>query len=366
MELFAAGATPALVIGVLTSVVLCWAWRGPRRLRPLLLAVSGPVLVLCLAWGALAWWTRGGDLHAMRFKPASWLLTDATGGDVRRRDAALAEFARRIAEGRVAPDREREVIELALAHQADGSKAWVHGWGYVVEMARAAGRVPNDQWRRYQAQALTLRLEPDAPTVRPSLGLGLILRRGPDRLSASPGFRFQVGLHVRPGLKVAGEQLNGWIPPVEYVSTATTPLYPAMPDEAFYGVFTVPNPDASGTNHTLGATRVGLNQARLASLPAGPHTAAVTAIVRLLRVEEGHWREPRRYVFEGPDRRVEVSTRWELGQTVAQEKEAAEQRRPLDDFASPEFKGVWIPPTHRDAVLRDAARRREIEKRAKD
>jgi hypothetical protein len=96
----------------------------------------------------------------------------------------------------------------------------------------------------------------------------------------------------------------------------------------------------------------------LAAVPDGPQTACVTAVVRLLRVEEGSYREPQRFAFEGPERRVDVATRWELRSADGPGEP------PLDDVIGAEWKGVWIPPSHREAVLRGSANRKKIQEKA--
>jgi hypothetical protein len=135
---------------------------GRRERRRGLARVAGSgVFMSAVVLAGVGWvQLRGVDLQ--RHKPVWWLAREAGGTAAPRRDAALAELARRIALGKVGNITDAQLEPLlghAFAHQADVSQPWVPGWGLLIEAARDVDRLSDSQWDRYQVQGVALRLK---------------------------------------------------------------------------------------------------------------------------------------------------------------------------------------------------------------
>ena len=112
------------------------------------------LLVPCLLVAAIAGYVviRGVDVQA--YKPA-WLLSrELRSGDAAARDAAVAEFSKRLKADRLSADAASGVVEWALARQADRDQLWDARWGALVESARADAKASDAQWQRFARQGL--------------------------------------------------------------------------------------------------------------------------------------------------------------------------------------------------------------------
>lgn len=373
------GVVPASVIGVLATVVLAWAWHGrqveprptcrrcgfglssrggatpsmcpdcgedlsrphaihvaqrPRRRGTIVAALA--VILLSTTWVALASLAQARRARVIHHAPTAWLVDSASGADERARDAALAELARRVTSGELSPVRERALVEQALALQADWRRPWARGWGDVIESARAAGRLSDAQWARYQVQSLSLVLEPTKPTLGRADRLALNLFRGPDRVSSKRS-SFDLTLELEPAVTVAGRSV-----PCRF--SATEP------------VFAVPAPSgaAAGTKIAAGEAIELQRDPSLRNLPAGPQSAQMTVVVRPVRVVSDGSGDSLHDLVPLPGvRRVEVAGRFQV----------RNDEPPLEELVGPEWKGVWLPPEKREAVMRGAAKRKPVQVR---
>jgi hypothetical protein len=108
-----------------------------------------PSLLVLLGFGIVIF--RGTDLEP--YKPF-WLL-------MREHDTpAIVELNRRATAGRLSQDQDQRLLAAALDAQADLKQPWLVAWGNLIESLRAAGKVPDKDWRRYARQAVNFRLEP--------------------------------------------------------------------------------------------------------------------------------------------------------------------------------------------------------------
>ena len=154
---------------------------GHRARRKLPLAAGLAVLVPCLVIAAIAGYiiARGVDVQA--YKPA-WLLSrELRSGDAAARDAAVAELAKRLKADALSPGAAANVVEWALAMQADRDQQWDVRWGRLVESARADAKASDEQWQRYARQGFV-----------PELSVRTDVRQG-DPLLMLVSFRQRLG-----------------------------------------------------------------------------------------------------------------------------------------------------------------------------
>ena len=370
------GVVPAVVIGIVATLVLAWAWHGRqvdehamcrdcgfglngrtrlmlptcpdcgadlerprairfgrRRRRPALLAASACLILGSTAWVTFATWAQVQGIDLIYHTPTSWLVADADGHDPRARNAALAELARRVSRGQLSGAREKALVEQALAYQADWSRPWVSGWGDVIEAARVAGRASDQQWARYQVQSVSLALEPQKSTLRRSDHLVMQLFRGPDRVGSRRA-SFDLFVEAEPGVSIAGRQVDG-------EHKVLDPLI-AVPD---------PQARDKSTGAKL-ATTTPINLQRLPALdrlPGGEHAVKLGVTIRPARVDGATTDPAYSFTVLPGGRRVEVAGRFQL----------RDEGQALDALVGPEWKGVWVPPEKREALLRSAAKRKE-------
>ncbi len=121
-----------------------------RRLAHASLFLLIPSVFSLVIIGYLA--ARKGDFN--RHKPVVWLLSDARSARPAVRDAALAELLRRQSAKSLSKSQTAEVVEQALAVQADLSTPWIPVWGDLVENAKAANDIPADVYARFLNQIL--------------------------------------------------------------------------------------------------------------------------------------------------------------------------------------------------------------------
>jgi hypothetical protein len=288
--------------------------------------------MLCMTWlvGATFSGSRlsAGATDLVRRTPTSWLITDAGGADVRKRDAALAELARRVAKGELTPAWVQALVGKALEEQADWQRPWAAGWGDVVEAARTAGQLSDAQWIRYQVQSLSFSLEPEKETLRPVDPLVLNLFRGPDRLSSRRP-SFPLAVEPEGQISVAGRT-------VAYAKGGTEPVVLVAGDSA-----------GPGRRFASVAPIDLRRQSALGNLAGGSQRVTIGLVVRPVRAEWGDGQDADQIVALPQGRRVEVGGRFVLRDEL-----------PLDELVSHEWKGVWAPPAQREILIRAEAKRK--------
>jgi hypothetical protein len=318
---------------------------GRRRRHRRVIAVSLLVMALSTAYVAVSTSTQAQGFEWLARKPLAWVIADAGAVDGRTHDAALAELVRRLRAGELLPAKEKALVELALARQADLNQPWAPGWGDLVEASRAMGRVSDEQWGRYQVQSVTFLLGVNQPRVRDVKDLRLELARAPDRVASRPSFRADLGLYAEPAVIVAGQAVRSEVDPApDRPGNVGDAEVPELAGAELVTVVDVPRPP---TSDVLRLARVSVGSTP-ATLRDGPQTVRVPVIVRPLTLT---WKGPERrptFQLAPAERRVEVEAKFQLlpGET-------------LDGLVGPEFKGVWVPPIHREKLMREAARRRE-------
>lgn len=140
---------------------------GNRRLRRVPLACGLVLSAAAGGWLGAAAWLSAAGVDYQQYKPVSWLMRETASRDAETVTAALAELTRRLQTGRLPDKQIGELIDRALAHQADRSGPWAPDWGKFVEQAFRAGKAPREKWARYLEQALAPALE-----ARRSIGDG--------------------------------------------------------------------------------------------------------------------------------------------------------------------------------------------------
>jgi len=186
------------VIALACAVVLGWVWYSRPRSRTAFASVALPLLLLCIAWGALFGHAGSPDPRWVRHKPERILLGELNHADRKVRAVALSELGKRLLSGRLSPDRQQALINEALDRQANPNVPWDTSWGQLIESAQAAGKLTPQQWQRYQLQSVTFQL---VPTFERQPGssvpqLDLTVRRGPDRAAPRPTFNSDLAVFV--------------------------------------------------------------------------------------------------------------------------------------------------------------------------
>lgn len=154
---------------------------GNRQRRPIVLVGGGVLLLLSLA--SLYLVERGtlSQVDWPRYEPAWWLIRRTSSGNAATRDEALAELVRRIDEHELATSDIDRLVDTGLEYQQKVELPWIDGWGQIVEEARSAGHVSDEQWRRYAEQAANLSLVV-RPKIRRGDALVLGVRLAPPRV----------------------------------------------------------------------------------------------------------------------------------------------------------------------------------------
>jgi hypothetical protein len=130
------------------------ATRRGNRQRRVGMMRTGQVLVaftvLMFAAGAYTHY-RGRQPAAL--KPTWWLFIETKlGGGVG------AEAADELSQRPLTPAQLAGLRATILAVQADKETPWFTAWGDAFERMRAAGNVPDEEWRRYAAQGIVLKI----------------------------------------------------------------------------------------------------------------------------------------------------------------------------------------------------------------
>jgi len=140
---------------------------GHRRKLKWLVGAGAGLVVMCVGFLGVVGWVVGRGADVNEYKPVWWLMREASGGDAKVRDPALGELLRRVKDGTLSEGQLAKVVDRALEIQGDMSKAWVTGWGDMVELLRAQGELPEEKWRQYVKQGPVILLE-----VRPRVRIG--------------------------------------------------------------------------------------------------------------------------------------------------------------------------------------------------
>ena len=166
---------------------------GHRRRRPVLLAFGLAVLLPTLALEVATFGRLSTKAYWYPYAPVVYLSHEAGSADPARRDPALTELVKRSTTGALSAWDCRWLADAALDYQGDPYKPWDEAWGDLLERFRADGRLSDDRWARYAAQALpgamTLELRP-AVRVGDPLPFAFNLRR--QRSASGNAFRADI------------------------------------------------------------------------------------------------------------------------------------------------------------------------------
>ena len=127
---------------------------GHRRRRPVVLAVGLLLFVPVFTLEAASVYRLSSKTYWYPYAPVIFLAHEASRVDAGRSEPALAELLRRSKSGTLSEGDCRRAADAGLAYQADRSKPWDPAWGDLLEGLRTTGRLPDDQWARYAAQAV--------------------------------------------------------------------------------------------------------------------------------------------------------------------------------------------------------------------
>lgn len=164
---------------------------GHRRRRNGSLAI-GSVLAGILIFGlALVAVMNVRQIDPYSLKPTWWLIREADDSTAMPR-AAWAELSRRLAAGDLSAGQTSQIAELALAIQANRSRAWDVAYGNFIESARSTNLVSDAQWTRYARNALNLSLVARSE-VRKGDDLPLRIMNSNNRVGSNS--RFYLTLH---------------------------------------------------------------------------------------------------------------------------------------------------------------------------
>jgi hypothetical protein len=93
------------------------------------------VMICSICW--LSTVSSAADVDAGATDSVARLLGRAESNDAATRDTALAELGSDIKSGRLAAAPAGQIVDRALAVQADMSQEWATGWGDLIEIAHS-------------------------------------------------------------------------------------------------------------------------------------------------------------------------------------------------------------------------------------
>lgn len=168
-----------------------------------------------------------------------------------------------------------------------------------------------------------------------------------DRTSDRPAFRLELGLYAEPKLLVSRTPVPAEVERTDTdkeLKAAGGADLPSAGSAEPLAVLDVPGPITRGVSRLARAEP----EDEPASLRAGPQTVRLPIVVRPLNLMWGGARQRPRFEPAPAERRLEVEAKWELVPSDS-----------LDELVGPELKGNWVPPSHRDGVIRAQAQRRD-------
>lgn len=181
------------------------AKKGLRKKRIALLIVGVVFLGFSGSFAALLLF-RGGWVNRNATKPTFLLKADiAIGG--RFQDAALSEFKIRIGSGQLSRSSTNDLVQQALALQADKSRTWVPGFGEVLETARSMGMVSDSDWLQFVCAAAGFKIE-GTTTITQGDQIAVRVTQETNQLSENIGLvaRFSI-----PEVQVDGISQKSWL-----------------------------------------------------------------------------------------------------------------------------------------------------------
>lgn len=132
--------------------------KGNRRRRPRVLALGAVLLAIGVGATGGGVYSSAAGVNWNRYKPVWLLLVEARTSDAASAGAALKELSLRVTEDSLSQSRVKSLVEEATSRQADAKASWLGAWGDLVEAARTAGQVANEDWAAYIRRSATVRL----------------------------------------------------------------------------------------------------------------------------------------------------------------------------------------------------------------
>jgi hypothetical protein len=146
------------------------------------LVALGLLLFLGSLIGGGGAWYLNAKPNLNSIKPTWWLTREAENLDAQRGGAALNELLARQTAGTLSASSLDRLLRGALARQSDPSALWLPQWGTLVESARAARLIDDQQWGEYILRGVAI-----TPSARKKVRLGnpviVSLTIAPRRLS---------------------------------------------------------------------------------------------------------------------------------------------------------------------------------------
>jgi hypothetical protein len=137
--------------------------RRTMRLAPLLLGL-GLFLPGAIRIGFDLYRTQG-QTDLSPYKPAWVLLWEMS--EPNPSDAAMLELLSRMKQRTLSQAETSRIVDRALAIQADRAIPWSPKWGWILEDARAVGRLSDERWDQYLRQGYLVKL-----VIRPAIRQG--------------------------------------------------------------------------------------------------------------------------------------------------------------------------------------------------
>lgn len=175
---------------------------GKRQTR-LNMIIAGLLLMLFVSGFVAVLLRRGGWTALNPHKPVFLLNAEVSfGGQLRT--AALTEFTNRVASGQLKSATVNDLVQEALALQADTNQAWIPEYGSFVESAHFSGKVSDSDWKQYVLAAFRSDFEV-ATTISAGDPIALHLKAGLARTSFSPSF---LGIITASQIKLDGKPVG--------------------------------------------------------------------------------------------------------------------------------------------------------------
>ncbi len=131
---------------------------GLRRRHRAPIIIGLALFTLLTAGPATVLYTQSRGYNWNTVLPAWALELKAHSSDQFLADSALAELARRLTVGQLPEARTSRLVRDGIAYQSDPTLPWIPGWGDLIEAARTAGLVTEEQWESYGRHAFSIRV----------------------------------------------------------------------------------------------------------------------------------------------------------------------------------------------------------------